>query len=99
MEKTNHAKEVGMVSAIIADTAMKPLYKKAQEFGQGYMHTADTISDWAIQFIKKHKNTNWEDVLHNSALKPLSKAFKSTIICWDDAIIDFAHYKLEGYQG
>ena len=99
MEKINKAKEVGMVSAIIADSVMKKLYPKVQETGHGYMQTVDIISDWAIQFIKKHKNTDWEDVLHNSALKPLSKGFKSTIICWDDAVIDFAHYKLEGYQG
>lgn len=86
-------KDYGMVAAIIADNIFKGLYDKQ---GQGYIQAADTIADWAMEFIKKHENTNWEDVLFNISLKPLSKEMAANeMICWDDAVIDFAHYKLE----
>ncbi len=85
--------DFGMVCAIISDNIMKQLYEKQQ---QGYIQAAATIADWSEEFENKHKKTNWEDALEKG-MKNLSKYFKSEIICWDDAIIDFAHYKLENY--
>jgi hypothetical protein len=96
MTKTEQIREVGMVSAIIADHITKKLYKKMQANGTGYISTIEQISEWAIEFVEKHKNTKWEDVLMDETIKPISKAIKS-IICWDDAVFDFAQYKLENF--
>jgi len=89
-------KEVAMVSAIISDTIMKRLYKEVQKRGSGYMVTADYISDWAVEFAKTHEKTSWEKVLEKG-MKPLSKVVKS-IMCWDDAVIDFAEHKLNEFK-
>jgi len=93
MSKAEEIKEVAMVSAIIADCITKPLYDEMQKQGHGYIDTIDTISQWAIEFVKTHKKTSWEDVLE-TGITPLSKEIKD-IICYDDAVFDFAHYKLE----
>jgi hypothetical protein len=88
-------KEVAMVAAIMGDSIMDKLYAKVQERGEGYMSTADVLSDWAVEFAKKHKKTSWEKVLEKG-MKSLSKEVPE-IICWDDAVIDFAHHKLETF--
>lgn len=96
MNKKEYAKEVGMVSAIISDTIIKKFYDKSDI---GYVAVVDQISDWAMEFVNKHKNTDWEEVLENG-MKPVSAGFKkqsSELICWDDVVIDFAHHKLEQY--
>ena|ERR1035437_8082330 len=100
MDKVKYAKEVGMVAAIMSDVILKKLYKEMQDFhGQGYMGTVDTIGDWAISFVDRHKDTKWEDILMNNALKPLSKELeKIEIICWDDAVMDFSHYMFEQFK-
>lgn len=91
-------KEVAMVAAIMGDCITKKLYKEVQNQGQGYMVTMDTIGDWAIEFAKKHEKTLWEKVLEDG-MKPLSKEFKkTTIICWDDACMDFAYFKFEQFK-
>jgi hypothetical protein len=96
-KELEHIQEVGAVSAIISDAILQQFYEKAQI---GFINTAYTIADWAIEFIKKHKRTNWEKV-QDKGMKPLSKYFKSEeggeVICWDDAVIDFAWYKYEQY--
>lgn len=95
MNKSEYAKEVGMVSAIISDNIMKKLY---ETMGEGYIAAVEQITEWATQFVKKHKNTNWEEVLFDETeLKPLSKKYKGPLACWDDAVIDFAWYKYEQY--
>lgn len=88
-------KEVAMVSAIISDTVLQKLYPEVQKNGQGYISTVELIGDWAIEFAEKHKDTNWEDALENG-IKPLTK-FLPEIICWDDAVMDFAVHKFEEY--
>ena len=88
--------EVAMVAAIIGDTITKRFYPEVQKNGGGYMITVDLIGTWAIEFAKMHEKTLWEKVLENG-LKPLSKS-KREIICWDDAVIDFAEFKLEQYK-
>jgi len=112
MNKAEYAKEVGMVSAIISDTILKKLYAETES----YLETSEMIADWAVEFVEKHKNTNWEDYTCGEKQMPaLSEEFnkkqkltsikdgKKTkkpmeIICWDDAVIDFAHYKFEQYE-
>lgn len=89
-------KDVAMVSAIIADHITKKLYEQVQKQGHGYIVTMETIAEWALEFVKKHKNTNWEDALEKG-IKPLSNTF-GEIICWDDAVIDFAFFKLKEFK-
>lgn len=89
-------KETAMVAIIFGDAITSLLYSEMQSQGKGYMDTVDTISEWAIEFVEKHKNTNWENVLEGG-MKPLSKQIKS-IICWDDVCFDYAHFKLEQFK-
>ena len=84
-------KEIAMVAAIMGDCITKKLYKLMQSNGCGYVDTMSVIADWAIEFERKHRKTKWEDVMDGD-MTPLSKEMKS-IICWDDAVYDFAHYK------
>ena len=100
METAKIIKEVAMVSAIMSDAILKELHKELQDFHQqGYIGAIVTISDWAAEFEKKHRETNWEDVLMNNSLKPLSEHLaKHEIICWDDAVMDFAHFKFEQFK-
>jgi tartrate dehydratase beta subunit/fumarate hydratase class I family protein len=93
MNKNEFAKEVGMVASIMADHVSQRLYKHMQDNGSGYIATHEQIAEWAVEFVLKHENTNWEDLLESS-MKPLSKEMNS-IICWDDGCIDYAYYKLE----
>lgn len=88
--------EVAMVSAIISDHILKDLYPEVQKRGNGYVFAVDMLANWAIEFAEKHTKTSWEKVLEEG-MQPLSKEMKE-IICWDDAVIDFACYKLEQYK-
>ena len=95
MNKKEYAKEVGMVSSIMADFISEKLYKKMQNMGTGYIATHEQISDWAMEFVDNHMKTKWEEVLDNT-IEPMSKEWKKrSIICWDDCIADWAEYKLE----
>jgi len=97
MKKADYIRDIGMASAIISDSIMKKLYAAVQKQGQGYVFTVELISEWAKEFVDKHKTTDWEDALEKG-IAPLSKYLKS-IICWDDAVMDFAHYKLNWFKG
>lgn len=88
--------EVAMVAVIMGDCITKKLYAEVQKQGDGYMTTVDLIGSWAVEFAKKHEKTSWEKVLEEG-MKPLSKKMKS-IICWDDACIDYAEFKLENFK-
>lgn len=87
-----YAKEVGMVAAIMADSILEKLYEKMQAIGTGYISTVEQISEWSIEFVNKHEKTKWEVVLEKG-MKPQS-SFMKEIICFDDCVMDFAHYKL-----
>jgi hypothetical protein len=93
MKKKEYAKEVGMVAAIMADHASEDLYKKMQEKGAGYISTFEQISNWAIEFVDTHIDTDWEEYL-SIDIKPKSKKMTS-VMCWDDCCIDFIFYKIE----
>lgn len=84
--------EVAMIAVILGDHFAEALYTKMQELGTGYVSTFEEIGHWAVEFFEKHKKTNWEDVL-DEGMKPLSKEMTS-VICYDDAVIDFGYYKL-----
>lgn len=98
MKVKQYIKEIGMIAAIISDHITNELYDLHQKKGEGYISTVETISNWSLEFLEAHKRTNWEEVLDNT-LKPKSKKWGSnSIICWDDAVIDFAYYKLENFD-
>lgn len=98
LNKKDYANEVGMVAAIIGDHIAKKLYGKMDET---YLVTVALIAQWSVEFVDKHKNTDWEEMQFDENLvKPLSKWWKSKskhLMCWDDAVIDFAFHKLETY--
>jgi len=99
MTPKQYIREIGMIAAIISDNIMKELY---EETGNTYLVAVEKISDWALEFLEEHKRTDWEKVLEESTLKPKSEQWSkdgiSSIICWDDAVIDFAYYKLEQFK-
>lgn len=96
MKKEEFAKEVGLVAAIMGDHITKRLYKEVQRRGNGYIFTIDMLSDWAVEFVKKHCHINWEKVLGEGM--PCVASGGGTNICWDDAVMDYANYKLEQYK-
>jgi len=96
MARKEFAKECALVASIIADCIFKKLYVACQKQGGGYMMCADTISEWALEFTQKHECTNWEEILE-IGINPLSKEI-GTIICFDDAVVDFGFYKLAEFN-
>lgn len=96
MTKKEFAKEVGMVAAIISDVIFEKLYEAWQQKGSGYISTSETVAEWALEFALNHESTIWENALENG-IKPLSNQI-TEIICFDDAIMDFAHFKLEQFK-
>lgn len=87
--------EIAAISAVIADTIFKKAYDFFNNNGMGgYIFTTYEIAGWAVEFERKHRDTNWEEVLEKG-FKKLSNEFKGDVICWDDAIMDFAQHKLE----
>lgn len=88
-----YAKEVALIATVMGDFIMKKLYDKQ---GGGYILAVDTISDWALEFYEKHKDTVWEEFLETKS-KPLSSdaQFHGFMSCWDDVVMDYAQYKFE----
>lgn len=87
--------EIAAISTIISDVIFKKAYELFNNGNMGgYVYTAYELAAWAVEFDKMHRKTNWEDVLEKG-YKKLSEHFTQEIICWDDAIMDFAHYKYE----
>jgi hypothetical protein len=98
MKAKDIQKEIGAISVIISTEIFEKLYEIFKSRGAGgFIDVSYEIANWAIEFEKKHRKTNWEDLLE-TGLKPISKAFQEKnyeIICWDDTILDFANFKLE----
>lgn len=89
--------EVAAISAVISNTIFNKAYEFFNNNGMGgYIFTTYEIAAWAVEFEELHRNTNWEQVLENG-FKNLSQEFKQQIICWDDAVMDFAHHKFEEF--
>jgi len=84
--------EVAMIAAIMSDACFEPLYQKAHI---GYVATSELIGLWAYEFYEKHLNTNWEQVLENGFP---SLRDNSSVMCWDDAVIDYAQYQMLNYS-
>jgi hypothetical protein len=87
--------EIAAISAIISNVIFNKTYELFNNGNMGgYIFTAYELAAWAIEFDKMHRKTDWEEVLENG-YKKLSEHFTQDVICWDDAIMDFAHYKYE----
>jgi hypothetical protein len=91
MRKQEQLIELAMIGVILGDHFAQGLYKKMQEQGTGYVSTFEQIGGWAVEFYYKHKETNWDEALQD--MKPLSREV-SSVLCWDDCVIDFGFYKL-----
>ena len=96
MNKQEQFLEVAMIAVILGDHFAEKLYSKMQERGTGYVSTFETIGQWSVEFYNKHKKTNWEQVLEDG-MKPLSTEMQS-VICYDDAVIDYGFYKLNLFK-
>jgi len=87
--------EIAAVSAIISNLFFDKLLKLFDQNNMGgFIFTTYEIAAWAVEFDKMHRKTNWEEVLEKG-YKKMSEHFTQDVICWDDAIMDFAHYKYE----
>ena len=96
MEIKEQIKETAFIAAILGDNFADKLYPLMQERGTGYISTAEEIAKWSMEFFEKHKGTEWEALLGNG-INPLSKEMQS-IICVDDAIIDYGYWRLSQYK-
>jgi hypothetical protein len=96
MKKQEQLLEVAMIAVVLGDHFAEKLYVKMQQNGTGYVSTFEEIGAWAVEFFNKHKKTNWEQALEEG-MKPMSKEMLS-VICFDDAIIDFGFYKLNKFK-
>lgn len=86
-------KNVAMTASLMAEHVSEKLYLHLHSVGHGYVATHEQIAEWALCFEKKHRNTNWDEVLERE-MKPLSSEVDS-IFSKDDAVIDYACYKME----
>lgn len=95
MTNKERHKEIAAISAIISNVIFNKAYKLFNDGNMGgYIYTAFELADWAIEFDKMHRKTNWEEILEKG-YKKLSEHFTQDVICWDDAIMDFSHHKYE----
>jgi hypothetical protein len=84
---SEYAREIGLVSAILADHWMKDLYE-AQ--GTGYIAALDTLTDWAIECVKGYAHVEeWEEYLDSDECP-----YKG-VLCWDDFVIRFGAEKMK----
>ena len=87
--------EFAAISAIISNIIFNKTYELFNNGNVGgYIYTAYELAEWAVEFEETHRKTNWEEVL-DKGYKKLSEHFTQDVICWDDAVMDFAHYKYE----
>lgn len=81
-------KETAMIGMVMGFLVMDELYEK---YDVGSMTLYDIMGDWAVDFYHLHKDTNWEDVQDN----PVSFGFSKDVMCWDDAVMEFAQKKAQ----
>lgn len=99
MKKNEYAREVGMISAIIAMDHGSELYEKFQKHNRGFIDLLDEIAQFAEKFIKKHekaysltgsKDFDWCEYVETTDPR---------CSCWDDLVLVEAHeyFKELGY--
>jgi hypothetical protein len=114
-EEVDFGLEVGLTVGIMSlEGRMEALYKIIHEdldIG-GICDTAYTMAWFATEFIKIHKDTNWEEVHYpkhpqNSKFLYRSEEFKKRggykdnpmyVTCWDDAAEDYAQWRIENFN-
>jgi len=77
MNKRAYALEVGMAAALIGSECFERVLKYCNKRGEGSADAFSLISAWAILFVDKHINTDWEKMLLRKK-NPLS---------WDGAVL------------
>jgi hypothetical protein len=81
--------EVAMIAAIMGDNCFDKA-KKAFHKG-GYIDTVELMGRWAIEFYRKYKDFDWEQLYE----KPVMEGINNKVGCWDEAIIEFTLQKIE----
>lgn len=91
--------EIAVISAIMSTDLFDQVYKKAEHTANpGLIGVAHTIANWAIEFYDKYQTTDWLHYDYESVF-PMSKNFQvgeMNLSCWDDMVLDYGYYKLEG---
>ena len=96
MKKSNQLIEVAVIATILGDNFTEKLLEKVRQKGAGYFSTVEIIAEWSVIFFTNHKKVDWQDVLEKGMI-PLSKEL-SSIMSYDEAIIDFGYYKLSKFE-
>lgn len=87
--------EISAVSIVLSNEIFDKAYELFNNGNMGgYVYTAYELAEWATECEKMLRKVDWEEVLEKG-YKKLSEHFTQDIICWDDAVMDFAHYKYE----
>lgn len=87
--------EISAVSLVMSNIIFDKAYELFNNNRMGgYVYTAYELAEWAIECVEKLEAINWEETLEKGYAK-MSEHFTQDVICWDDAIADFAHYKYE----
>jgi len=87
---TEEAKEIALISAVIA----ADLFENVQKKEEGYIAALDRIVRIAEEFYQKYEvelKTDWEELYDD----PQKHGFSKNVCCWDDAIREFTIKKLE----
>lgn len=91
--KENDVLDVAHIAVIMGDNNM--IDKLLDIKNLGYIAATQLIASWALEFHNKYKNFDWE------LLYEENDEFPEKVICWDDAIIYYAHEKykqLDNYE-
>lgn len=80
-------KDIALTSAFIA---LESFDRIKERLGGGYLDVLDNISSYAIEFVDKHENTDWEKLLNS----PETYGFSQNVCCWEEAVLEFVSEKL-----
>ena len=91
--------EISAVSIVLSNEIFDKAYELFNNGNMGgYVYTAYELAEWATECEKMLRKVDWEEVLEKGYKKMSehsSKHITMDVICWDDAIMNFAHYKYE----
>lgn len=103
--------EIGMVVALMSnDGRMERLYKKIHDEGEfgGICDTAYVMAWFATEFVEKHLSTDWEQLFNLNEtddgidkflhLSDKFKAFGKFSSHWDEAVEDYAEWRIDNFN-
>lgn len=86
--------DVAMVAVIMSDEVLKKLYNNGDTSGLSYLDAVEIIGKWAVEFELAYSHiSDWAEALEH----PEKIGLSSDVMCWDDAVMDFAKRKLTDY--